>query len=50
MNGDEKVLSLLTQVRRDVVHGQDHWPCAAVGHPLIEGIYSICVQGKPYIP
>jgi len=49
-NGEEKVLSLLTQVRWDVVHGQDHWPSAVVGHPLIEGIHSIGAQAKPYIP
>jgi hypothetical protein len=49
-NSEEKVLSLLTQIRWDVVHGQDHWPSAAVAHPLIEGIHSFGAQAKPYIP
>ena len=45
-----KRYSLLTQPRRDVVHGQDHWPTAVVTHSLIEGIHSIGAQGEPYIP
>jgi hypothetical protein len=48
-NSEEKVLSLLTQVRWDVIHGQDHWASAVVAHPLIEGIHSIGAQAKPYI-
>ena len=49
-NSEEKLLSLLTQPRWDVVHGQDHWPSVVVAHPLIEGIHSIGAQAKLYIP
>jgi hypothetical protein len=49
-NNEEKVFSLLTQVRWDVVHGQDHWPSIVVTHPLIEEIHSIRAQGESYIP
>jgi hypothetical protein len=46
-NSEENVLSLLTQIRWDVVHGKDHWSSVVVAHPLIEGIYSIGAQAKP---
>jgi hypothetical protein len=49
-NSEEKVLSLLTQIHWDVVHGQDYWPSAIAAYPLIEGIHSISAQAKPYIP
>jgi hypothetical protein len=49
-NSEEKVLFLLTKIRHDVVHDQDHWPCAMVVVPLIEGVHFIGAQAKPYIP
>jgi len=30
-NSEEKILSLLTQLHWDVVHGQDHWPVTDLG-------------------
>jgi hypothetical protein len=47
---NKKILSLLAQTCRQVVHHQDHWPCVVSASTFIKRIHSISTQCKLNIP
>ena len=49
-DGQQKIFSLLAQPCRQVVHHQDHRPCAVRASPFTKWIHSICTQCKSNVP